>query len=280
LKAWHSIRQFEGRSSFYTWLYSITVNLAIESLRRRRRCFEVELDHIPSSVPSPRANYLVRTIERADHPGERHLHIGCFWLLCLLLSILRKRPRRKVWLHLALETCQPNFLFCSISVLRRIGPQCGKVRSARFCSLRSSTRRRPRSHFLRRLQRQRTGARGRRLSERTPSGTVGRSQRHSAGVRFRPPKKIRGKAPGTQLLREIEAAEQIFVAGAGAVVWPFEASPCVSCMREKKCMWSETLPHRRSPRMTYSSLARGQEVPRPCSATLKSERTSERDCCF
>jgi len=58
LKAWHSIRHFEGRSSFYTWLHSITVNLAIESLRRRRRCFEVELDHaIPSSVPTPRANY-------------------------------------------------------------------------------------------------------------------------------------------------------------------------------------------------------------------------------
>ena len=58
LKAWHSIRKFEGRSSFYTWLNSITVNLAIESLRRRSRCLEVELDHaIPSSVPSPRANY-------------------------------------------------------------------------------------------------------------------------------------------------------------------------------------------------------------------------------
>jgi RNA polymerase sigma-70 factor (ECF subfamily) len=58
LKAWHSIRQFQGRSSFYTWLYSISVNLAIESLRRRGRCLEVELDHaIPSSVPSPRANY-------------------------------------------------------------------------------------------------------------------------------------------------------------------------------------------------------------------------------
>ena len=27
LKAWQSIHQFEGRSSFYTWLYRITVNL-------------------------------------------------------------------------------------------------------------------------------------------------------------------------------------------------------------------------------------------------------------
>jgi RNA polymerase sigma factor (sigma-70 family) len=65
LKAWHSIRQFKGRSSFYTWLYSITVNLAIESLRRRRRRFEVELDHaIPSSVPSPRANYQYNEIRQ------------------------------------------------------------------------------------------------------------------------------------------------------------------------------------------------------------------------
>ena len=29
LKAWQSIHQFEGRSSFYTWLYRITVNLTI-----------------------------------------------------------------------------------------------------------------------------------------------------------------------------------------------------------------------------------------------------------
>jgi RNA polymerase sigma factor (sigma-70 family) len=58
LKAWRSIHEFEGRSSFYTWLYSLTVNLAIDSLRRKGRCVEVELDDaIPCSLPSPRANY-------------------------------------------------------------------------------------------------------------------------------------------------------------------------------------------------------------------------------
>jgi RNA polymerase sigma-70 factor, ECF subfamily len=69
LKAWHSIRQFQGRSSFYTWLYSITVNLAIKSLRRRGRFLEVELDHsIPSSLPGPRTNY--QRTEFREHLNE------------------------------------------------------------------------------------------------------------------------------------------------------------------------------------------------------------------
>jgi RNA polymerase sigma-70 factor, ECF subfamily len=64
LKAWRSICRFEGRSSFYTWLHSITVNLAIESLRKRRFC-QVELHPaIPSSVPSPRVNYQRNEIRR------------------------------------------------------------------------------------------------------------------------------------------------------------------------------------------------------------------------
>jgi RNA polymerase sigma-70 factor, ECF subfamily len=58
LKAWRSIQQFQGRSSFYTWLYSLTVNLTIYSLRRKGRHEEVELDHdIASSLPGPGANY-------------------------------------------------------------------------------------------------------------------------------------------------------------------------------------------------------------------------------
>ena len=68
LKAWRSIQQFQGRSSFYTWLYSLTVNLTIDSLRRKGRRVEVELDDsIPSSLPSPRANY---------HRNEIRQHIN------------------------------------------------------------------------------------------------------------------------------------------------------------------------------------------------------------
>lgn len=58
VNAWHSIHLFEGRSSFYTWLYTITANLAISSIRRKGHREEVELDDaLPSSLPSPSANY-------------------------------------------------------------------------------------------------------------------------------------------------------------------------------------------------------------------------------
>jgi RNA polymerase sigma factor (sigma-70 family) len=54
LKAWQSIQRFEGRSSFYTWLYSLMMNAAIYSLRRKGRREEVELDDaIPSFLPGP-----------------------------------------------------------------------------------------------------------------------------------------------------------------------------------------------------------------------------------
>jgi RNA polymerase sigma-70 factor, ECF subfamily len=58
VRAWQSIHRFEGRSSFYTWLYSITVNLTIYSLRLKGRREEVELnDAIPTSLPGPGVNY-------------------------------------------------------------------------------------------------------------------------------------------------------------------------------------------------------------------------------
>jgi RNA polymerase sigma-70 factor (ECF subfamily) len=68
LKAWRSIHQFKGGSSFYTWLYRITMNVTIEALRRKGRREEVELDDaIPSSLPDPRANCLRTEIrERVD----------------------------------------------------------------------------------------------------------------------------------------------------------------------------------------------------------------------
>jgi RNA polymerase sigma-70 factor, ECF subfamily len=62
LKAWRSIKCFQGRSSFCTWLYRITINVTIDSLRRRCRHMEVELNHaILSLLPGSGVNY-----ERAE----------------------------------------------------------------------------------------------------------------------------------------------------------------------------------------------------------------------
>jgi RNA polymerase sigma-70 factor, ECF subfamily len=56
-KAWQSIHRFEGRSSFYTWIYRLTMNLTIDSLRRKGRREELELnDDIPSFLPGPGIN--------------------------------------------------------------------------------------------------------------------------------------------------------------------------------------------------------------------------------
>jgi RNA polymerase sigma-70 factor, ECF subfamily len=44
IKAHRHLDKFEGASSFYTWLYRIVMNLAIDQLRKRRRVRPVELD--------------------------------------------------------------------------------------------------------------------------------------------------------------------------------------------------------------------------------------------
>ena len=44
IKAHKHLDKFEGNSSFYTWLYRIVMNLAIDHLRKHRRVAPVELD--------------------------------------------------------------------------------------------------------------------------------------------------------------------------------------------------------------------------------------------
>ncbi|MGE5215769.1 MAG: RNA polymerase sigma factor [Chloroflexota bacterium] len=44
LRAYANIKQFDGRSSFYTWFYRIVVNLCLDYARRRRRVAWESLD--------------------------------------------------------------------------------------------------------------------------------------------------------------------------------------------------------------------------------------------
>jgi RNA polymerase sigma-70 factor, ECF subfamily len=52
IKAHKYLDKFEGNSSFYTWLYRIVMNLAIDHLRKHRRAKPVELDeqHIEAAT--------------------------------------------------------------------------------------------------------------------------------------------------------------------------------------------------------------------------------------
>lgn len=49
-KAYRSIKSFKGKSSFYTWLHSIGVNMSINFLKKRGRRFQLSLDDVDSSI--------------------------------------------------------------------------------------------------------------------------------------------------------------------------------------------------------------------------------------
>ncbi|NRA01047.1 MAG: sigma-70 family RNA polymerase sigma factor [Myxococcales bacterium] len=55
IKAYRGIRKFEQRSAFYTWLYRIVVNLALDRRRRERPGTRVEWDDGVAHEIEPRA---------------------------------------------------------------------------------------------------------------------------------------------------------------------------------------------------------------------------------
>ena len=49
-KAYKAIRGFRGKSTFYTWVHSIAVNMTLNFLKKRGRRFHLSLDDVDSSV--------------------------------------------------------------------------------------------------------------------------------------------------------------------------------------------------------------------------------------
>jgi len=49
-KAYRSINGFRGKSSFYTWIHSIGVNMTINFLKKRGRRYTLSLDDLDSNV--------------------------------------------------------------------------------------------------------------------------------------------------------------------------------------------------------------------------------------
>lgn len=59
IKAYRALPRFEARSSFYTWLYRITVNLALDRRRRGKREPTLEWDDAIAHHVDPRAQVAV-----------------------------------------------------------------------------------------------------------------------------------------------------------------------------------------------------------------------------
>lgn len=49
-KAYRSIRGFQGKSSFYTWMHTIAVNMSINFLKKRNRRRTMSLDDIDNGI--------------------------------------------------------------------------------------------------------------------------------------------------------------------------------------------------------------------------------------
>ncbi len=74
LKAFRSLRYFNGQSAFYTWLYSIAANQARNFLRRRKRENTFSLDNDDKGNPHEKN----RQLEDGDHVCDpvRQAQIG------------------------------------------------------------------------------------------------------------------------------------------------------------------------------------------------------------
>jgi RNA polymerase sigma-70 factor (ECF subfamily) len=70
IKAHKYLDKFEGNSSFYTWLYRIVMNLAIDHLRKHRRIKPVELDeqHLEGAEGGPGDELLPKML--GGNPGR------------------------------------------------------------------------------------------------------------------------------------------------------------------------------------------------------------------
>jgi RNA polymerase sigma-70 factor, ECF subfamily len=74
LKAFVNLKNFDGRSSFYTWFYRILVNLCLDYKRRQKRVatdefdetveHQMEASHQPRTPPSPDQHVFAAQISR------------------------------------------------------------------------------------------------------------------------------------------------------------------------------------------------------------------------
>ena len=71
-KAYRSIKGFQGKSSFYTWMHSIAVNMAINFLKKRARRMTMSLDDVDNGIAND-PEFIEAT---SDHDPRHQANLG------------------------------------------------------------------------------------------------------------------------------------------------------------------------------------------------------------
>ena len=71
-KAYRSLKRFRGKSAFYTWIYSISVNMTLNYLKKRNRRRGISLDDIDSSIENDKD--FIETTSKSNPVKEANIH--------------------------------------------------------------------------------------------------------------------------------------------------------------------------------------------------------------
>ncbi len=69
-KAYRSITSFRGKSSFYTWMHTIAVNMTINFLKKRGRRFQMSLDDVDAGIQTDR-EFLEKIANHSVNPSRQ-----------------------------------------------------------------------------------------------------------------------------------------------------------------------------------------------------------------
>jgi RNA polymerase sigma factor (sigma-70 family) len=72
-KAYRALKRFQGKSSFYTWIYSISVNMTLNFLKKRGRYTKVSLDDVDSGIHND-PDFINITTANRDTVREVNIH--------------------------------------------------------------------------------------------------------------------------------------------------------------------------------------------------------------
>ncbi len=72
-KAYRSIKRFMGKSSFYTWIYSIAVNMTLNHLKKRGRYMKVSLDDVDTGIEND-PDFIAVTTAKSGVAREVNIH--------------------------------------------------------------------------------------------------------------------------------------------------------------------------------------------------------------